>query len=84
MSHIDVLSLALAIAMLGALLLYLMPGPCRCEKCGFHVNERRMAAERQRELKHDVAHKGFGYRDGDPDMYACGDEQCPRNPQPKA
>jgi hypothetical protein len=78
--HLLVLSAALAVAMLGALLLYLAPGPCRCEKCGFHVNERRVAQARQKEIQHDAAHKGFGYKDGDRDVYRCKDAECDRNP----
>lgn len=61
-----------------------------CPKCAFHVNERRMRgleadrkrveeAERQQALRHDVAHKGWGWATGDPDVSNCDDETCPRN-----
>jgi hypothetical protein len=61
-----------------------------CPKCAFHVNEQRMAkleaehqrveeAKRQMELRHDAAHKGFGWALGEPDKYNCGDEACARN-----
>lgn len=43
---------------------------CQCEKCGFHTNERRMAALKQAETDHDYSHRvGF----------ECGDKTCKRN-----
>lgn len=61
-----------------------------CGKCAFHVNEQRMArleeehrrveeAKRQAEIRHDVAHKGFGWATGAKDQYNCADESCARN-----
>lgn len=72
-----------ALVLLGALILLLwaIPSPCRCDHCGFHTNERRMKALRQAELNHDYAHKGPGFEDGSPDIQACNDETCPRNPK---
>lgn len=72
----------IALAAVGALtvILWLIPGPCVCEKCAFHTNERRMAKVRQAELEHDTAHKGFGFREGAKDYLWCDDEECPRNP----
>jgi len=64
---VPVLQGALAAAGALGVLLWLVPGECRCEKCAFHANERRMAAVRRAEIEHDAAHKGFGYRDGDRD-----------------
>ena len=52
---------------------------CRCGKCSFHENERRMAALKQVELRHDFMHKGIGFKDTDPDRYDCPDEACVRN-----
>lgn len=61
-----------------------------CPKCSFHVNEQRMKrleadrlrieeVERQKKLRHDVDHKGWGWALGDPDVMDCDDETCPRN-----
>jgi hypothetical protein len=61
-----------------------------CAKCSFHVNEQRMAkyeAESRRkqrfmdqfELRHEAEHKGFGFRDEDPDRYECANASCERN-----
>lgn len=61
-----------------------------CPKCAFHVNEGRMRRyeadraradeiTRQQELRHDAAHKGFGWATGGPDKYNCADESCARN-----
>ncbi len=64
MSHEEVLSIAVIV--MGALsaLLWLIPSPCKCEKCGFHVNERRMAAEADRAQRHReyhvISHKAWG------------------------
>lgn len=64
--------------------------PCDCPKCAFHVNERRMkgyeadrkrqeSAELQTRLRHDAAHKGWGWAPGDPDKFNCEAEDCARN-----
>lgn len=61
-----------------------------CPKCSFHVNEGRMRkyeadqkrieeVTRQKELRHDAAHKGWGWATGAPDILNCEDETCPRN-----
>jgi hypothetical protein len=54
---------------------------CRCEKCLFHTNERRMEALRQAETNHDYEHKGMGFSPNDRDIMSCHDESCPRNPK---
>jgi hypothetical protein len=70
-----------ALVLTGALtlLLWRIPGPCVCEKCAFHVNEVRMERARQRDLEHEYAHKGSGFRDTSPDKYDCPDPFCDRN-----
>jgi len=61
-----------------------------CPKCAFHVNEQRverLTAERERveeqerqiTLRHDAAHKGWGWAEDKPDRYNCTDEKCSRN-----
>lgn len=80
MSPLDVCHLALVAVGGLVVLLWALPAPCRCEKCGFHVNERRLAALQQVETKHDYEHKGPAFRNGDPDRYPCADDTCPRNP----
>lgn len=61
-----------------------------CAQCSFHVNEQRMAratAEQERvdeakanlELRHDAAHKGWGWATGEPDIQDCPDATCSRN-----
>jgi hypothetical protein len=63
--------LQIALVIVGglAVILWAIPGPCVCTSCGFHVNERRMAAARQEELNHDYAHKHG---------LSCGDDDCTR------
>jgi hypothetical protein len=67
---VTLLQSALVVVGALALLLWAIPGPCKCEKCGFHVNERRMAEAHQRDLQHDYQHKTFG---------DCSNEGCDRN-----
>lgn len=88
MTPVEALTYAVVMAAACSYLLWLLPGPCKCEKCAFHVNERRVARlakdEAQREEVHNINHKGFGYGDKTPDRMSCPDEQCSRNPKPKA
>ena len=80
----DALTLThLALIVAGAVIGYLWwwARECRCEKCAFHVNEARVARLRHAELKHDTAHKGFGFKDGAKDYLPCDDDTCPRNPK---
>jgi len=77
-----ILFIALLIVFVGAIALYRLPGPCVCEHCGFHVDQRRREAAHQAALSHDVQHKGFGYTHGAPDRQDCQDATCKRNRQP--
>lgn len=79
MTELDICHIALVIVGGLTILLWALPGPCVCEKCAFHTNERRMKALRQAELNHDTEHKGFGWKPGAPDRIDCHDETCPRN-----
>ena len=84
MTEVHLLQFALAIAIAGVGLLWVLPNSkCVCVKCAFHENERRMAALRQKEHDHDVEHKGFGFRDITPDRFNCDDADCPRNARPR-
>lgn len=76
---VTVLQIALVFVGALAVILWMLPSPCSCEKCAFHVNEKRMERARQAEAQHDIQHKGFGYRDGDPDIRDCRDSACSRN-----
>jgi hypothetical protein len=87
---LDLLHAALLVTMGGVIYLWWWARTCRCEKCAFHVNEQRVArltreqevrdwAESQKHLHHEVAHKGWGYDKGDPDITDCADKACPRN-----
>ena len=53
---------------------------CRCPDCVKHTRERADRERRQAELRHNAAHKGYGWRDSDPDRFRCPDDGCPRNP----
>lgn len=88
--ELDTLRIMLVVMTLGTLAIGFMPGPCRCEKCAFHTNERRMENLRRAEaaakyaadqssLRHDYEHKGGGFLPGDPDKFNCSVEGCPRN-----
>lgn len=87
---LELLSYATLMGMCVSYLLWLLPGRCRCEKCSFHVNERRVARleadrvrveerERQIVLRHDAEHKGWGWATGAEDRFNCADEKCNRN-----
>lgn len=83
---VQVLQAALVVVGALAVVLWRLPGPCVCEKCAFHTNERRMAALRREEerqahvaLAHDTEHKGFGFKEGARDVRDCMDEACARN-----
>lgn len=81
MSHEQLLLVALVGMFLLVVAVWAIPGPCACEKCGFHVNERRMEAVRQAELAHEYEHKGPAWNGLSPDRYPCRDSECPRNPR---
>lgn len=65
----NVLTGALIVMMLGAGLLHILPKPCTCEKCGFHVNEKRIADERARVKRHKDLHRYLNM--------PWGDDRCP-------
>lgn len=71
----------LAAALLWCTYLTWWANRCRCEKCSFHVNEDRMARAKQADLSHETEHKGFAWREGDPDRYMCRRPDCDRNPK---
>jgi len=65
-------------------MVWALPGPCACQKCGFHANERRMAALRRAEARHDAQHRGFrapGMPAPTADRWPCSDPTCERNPK---
>jgi hypothetical protein len=68
------------VALMGAAVaLWAIPDGRGCPQCP-HCRQERDARERlQRELAHDIDHKGAGYRPEAPDRYRCTDESCPRN-----
>lgn len=70
----------LTVGLMGAVgALWALPDGRGCPQCP-HCDAERMARElEQAELQHDVEHKGMGFADGDPDLFICGDERCPRN-----
>lgn len=79
----DALILAAVVAAGCAVLLWRIPGECRCEKCPFHTNERNMARIAQREAVHDVMHRGPkapGFPAPTKDRWPCNDPECERNP----
>ena len=79
MTPLDITHIALVIVGTLVVVLWLLPAPCRCEHCGFHIEERRVKQVRAKEIEHDAAHKGFGYDEGDRDIMNCTDDQCSRN-----
>lgn len=94
MIPVEALTYALLVAAACTYLIWLLPGPCRCEQCSYHVNERRMArmraaeeaekaqAERKAERKaeyHEFLHKGAMPMPDEPDRFNCRDITCPRN-----
>ena len=79
MSEVEVLKVALAIAIAGVGLLWMLPNPkCICEKCAFHTNERRMEAAKKAEREHDWEHR-LSYASTAHDQYDCSNPACPRN-----
>lgn len=64
-------------------LLWRLPSPCGCEKCAFHVHERAQRRLQKLEREHDTAHKGYGFKAGAPDLFACSERDCARNPAVK-
>lgn len=94
MTPVEALTYAVVLAAAASYLIWMLPGPCVCDKCPFHTNERRMEALRKAEAeekasladaerRHDCQHKGGSWLNGDPDKFACPDEKCPRNPKTK-
>lgn len=93
MPPVEALTYAVVMAAAASYLIWLLPGPCKCEKCGFHVNERAMARLKAKEdeerraadqaaLQHDYWHKGAGWTESTPDKFNCNSETCPRNRKP--
>lgn len=73
------LGLAVVSGIIGVLALVFGPQECRCPRCQYHRDQDNRSRERQRELRHEISHKGWGYSDRDPDIYNCYDIRCPRN-----
>ena len=66
----DALLIGIVVIMALSIVQRLIPGPCQCEKCGFHVNERRMQAEVKRKKRHQNLHDQFN-------IMPWGDKRCP-------
>ena len=82
----DLLTYGVVAAIVAALGLYVLPTPCRCDHCAFHIHERAEERAKQAELHHEVQHRGYGYRGamrgpdpGSPDRWDCADINCRRN-----
>ncbi len=77
----DAATVAIVALVGAACVLWAIPDGRGCSRCP-HCIAREEASERaQRELRHDVDHKGMGFADGAPDRFPCLDEHCPRNPR---
>lgn len=63
---------ALALALGALAYLRWWASECRCEKCGFHVNEARMKRAREADKDHSDTHRSWG---------KCGNPDCPDNPR---
>jgi len=63
-----------------AIILWMIPVKCKhgCPACD---RDRVEAIKRHKEIQHDAEHKGFAYREGDPDRLPCHDDACSRNPR---
>ena len=66
--------LALVVAVVAlvvlAVLLYALPGECKCVRCEYHVVQRVADKERRERQAHDNQHRWYG---------SCYDVDCPRN-----
>jgi hypothetical protein len=79
MLPVEMLTYAVVAASACSYLIWKLPGPCACEKCGYHVQERKDKDAMQTIMQHDMQHKGHGYGAGWPDKYDCADIACKRN-----
>lgn len=81
-SKVETLQFAVAALMGLAVLLWMSRNPdCRCDQCAFHRHERAEKARKDRELAHDLRHRGIGNPPDSPDIHACSDKDCLRNPK---
>lgn len=91
---IDVLIVVVAAIAMFAYLWGYHTGRCSkmnpCPKCAVHSDEHKVwaAAEKERqkrmfmdqyELRHEMDHKGQGFKDSDPDRWDCRNPNCTRN-----
>jgi fatty acid desaturase len=77
----DVVLVAIVGFAAAAVGLWAIPDGRGCPECPHCLAAREARARLQRELQHDLMHKGFGFRDDTPDRFVCVDEECPRNPR---
>jgi hypothetical protein len=63
----------------GAVAMWAIPDGRGCPDCPHCRREREERERRQEAMRHDLEHKGWGYRPGDRDRMRCADEACPRN-----
>jgi hypothetical protein len=75
----DISILAIAGLMAAAVTVWAIPDGRGCSHCPHCLAERDAHYRAQRDLRHDLEHKGFGFRQDTPDRFACRDERCPRN-----
>ena len=81
MIDLDLAHVFIAVMMIGSVLLWLAPAPCRCDHCAYHKREREEAERKQKALQHDVQHRGWGRDLRGPDIYSCNNPACDRNPK---
>ncbi len=63
----------------GAVALWAIPDGRGCPECPHCAAAHDEAERLQRNLRHEVAHKGFSFRPDAPDRFRCESESCPRN-----
>jgi hypothetical protein len=73
------LAIVVIVSLVGAGALWAIPDGRGCPQCPHCLDEHAARELEQGELQHDVEHKGMGFANGDPDLFACSDEQCRRN-----
>ena len=65
------ISIAIAALLLLGILIWALPGPCRCPNCIVHRAEDRVKPDAARAKRHRAAHRDWGVAWGDPKCGQC-------------
>jgi hypothetical protein len=67
----QVIAIAISVLVAGALALFVLPHPCQCKHCSYHLHEHKVDAEKRRVREHRMRHHMYNIPWGDPICAQC-------------